>query len=364
MTDTNFYPLQVAAVLPETDTAVQVVFDVPAELKEKFQFIQGQYLTLKQTINGEDVRRSYSLCSSVGEDKLRVGIKKIDGGVFSTFANEELKAGDTLEVMPPQGSFYTDLDPANAKNYMCIAAGSGITPMLSIIKTVLETEPNSQVTLIYGNQRTKTVMFREELSDVKNAFMTRFNWINILSREEHEAEVLHGRIDNKKGGELQSKRLIDIKSFDEVFMCGPEAMISEVSRGLRSEGIAEENIHYELFGASAEDAAAAVQKHHERAEKYGQLLSNVTLMSGGRRVNFDLAADGENLLDAGIDNGVDLPFSCKGGVCATCKAKVIEGEVEMDLTHGLEQYEIDKGFVLTCQAHPISEKVVVDFDQH
>ena len=364
MNDTNFYNLNVAAVVPETDTAVQVVFDVPAELKEKYQFIQGQYLTLKNTINGEDVRRSYSICSTVGDEQLRVGIKKIDGGVFSTFANDELKAGDTLEVMPPQGKFYTELNPSNAKNYMCIAAGSGITPMLSIIKTVLTTEPNSKVTLIYGNKRTKSVMFREELSDVKNTYMTRFQWINILSREEHDAEVLHGRINNKKGAELQNKKLITINEYNEVFLCGPESMISEVSRGLRSEGIEETNIHYELFGSSAEAAAEAVQKHHERAEKYSELVSNVTLMTGGRRLNFDLSADGENLLDAGIDNGVDLPFSCKGGVCATCKAMLVEGEVEMDRTHGLEQYEIDKGFILTCQAHPVSKKVVVDFDQH
>ncbi|MCV6604148.1 MAG: phenylacetate-CoA oxygenase/reductase subunit PaaK [Porticoccaceae bacterium] len=364
MNDTNFYTLNVAAVVPETDSAVQVIFDVPAELKEKYRFIQGQYLTLKADINGEDVRRSYSICSAVGDDQLRVGIKKIDGGAFSTFANDKLKTGDTLQVMPPQGKFYTELNPANSKRYMCIAAGSGITPMLSIIKTVLATEPDSSVTLIYGNQRTKTVMFREELSDVKNANMERFQWINILSREEHDAEVLHGRINNKKGAELQAKKLIKINAFDEVFLCGPESMISEVSRGLRSEGIAEANIHYELFGSSAEAAAEAVAKHHQRAEKYGELVSNVTLMSGGRRINFDLSADGENLLDAGIDNGVDLPFSCKGGVCATCKAKLVEGDVEMDRTHGLEQYEIDKGFILTCQAHPVSEKVVVDFDQH
>ncbi|UTW44335.1 phenylacetate-CoA oxygenase/reductase subunit PaaK [bacterium SCSIO 12696] len=364
MTDTQFYPLKIAAVVPETDSAVQLVFDVPANLEEKYQFIQGQYLTLKAGIDGKEVRRSYSICSAVGDSELRVGIKKINGGVFSTFANEKLKAGDTLDVMPPQGSFHTELNPANAKKYMCIAAGSGITPMLSIIKTTLATEPNSQVTLIYGNQRTNTILFREELSDVKNAYMDRFQWINILSREEHDAEVLHGRINNRKGGELQAKRLIKISSFDDVFLCGPESMISEVSRGLRSEGIAEANIHYELFGSSAEAAAEAVQKHHQRAEKYGELVSNVTLMSGGRRIHFDLSADGENLLDAGIDNGVDLPFSCKGGVCATCKAKLVEGEVEMDLAHGLEQEEIDDGFILTCQAHPVSNKVVVDFDQH
>lgn len=363
MIDNNFYALTIAAVVPETDSAMQVIFDIPPELHEKFRFIQGQYLTLKTTIDGEEVRRSYSICSAVGDSMLRVGIKKIEGGVFSTYANETLKAGDVIDVMPPQGNFYTELNPANAKNYMCIAAGSGITPILSIIKTVLKAEPESRVTLIFGNQRTSTIMFREELSDVKNAYMDRFQWINILSREEHEAEVLHGRINNRKGSELQAKGLIAIKEFDEFFLCGPEAMISEVSRGLRSEGVDESRIHYELFGASAEDAQTAVQKHHERAEKFGSLVSEVTIMSGGRKVNFELSADGENILDAGIDNGVDLPFSCKGGVCATCKARLIEGNVEMDLTHGLEPYEIEKGFILTCQSHPVSEKVVVDFDQ-
>ncbi len=363
MTNTNFYSLNIAAVVPETDSAVQVVFDIPSELSETFRFIQGQYLTLKTNINGKEIRRSYSICSAVGEPRLCIGIKKIDGGIFSTFANGELKAGDTIEVMPPQGNFYTQLNPDNAKNYMCIAAGSGITPILSIIKTVLKTEPKSFVTLIFGNQSTRTIMFREELSDVKNAYMDRFQWINILSREQHEAEVLHGRINNKKGGELQAKGLITIRDFDEFFLCGPEAMISEVSRGLRGEGIDEANIHYELFGASAEDASAAVQKHHQRAKKFASLVSEVTLVSGGRRINFELSADGENILDAGIDSGVDLPFSCKGGVCATCRARLLEGEVEMDLTHGLEQYEIDNGYILTCQSHPISKKVVVDYDQ-
>lgn len=362
MSANQFYPLTLSEVRAETDSAVCLSFAVPAEQRDAFQFIQGQYLTLEAEIDGDKVRRSYSICSGVDDGKLQVAVKQIDGGLFSNYANRQLKRGDTVQVMPPQGNFYTQLDPANQKHYMCICAGSGITPMLSIIKSVLSREPLSSVTLLYGNKNSATVMFKDELNFVKNRYMTRFNWVNVMSREEQDAEVLYGRLDNKKGGELQAKRLIDIPATDEFFLCGPESMISEVSRGLRASGIDESHIHYELFYASSEDAEAVAAKHHQRAEKYADAMSQVTVRVAGRANSFDLAMVGENILDGAMRNGADLPYSCKGGVCATCKAKVVEGEVEMDLNHSLSEAEVAAGMVLTCQAHPVSSRVVVDFD--
>lgn len=363
MTDSSFYPLRLADVRPETDSAVCLTFDIPAALQDKFTFKQGQYLTLRTRIDDDEIRRSYSICSGLDDDHLRVAVKRIDGGVFSNFANEHLNAGDLIDVMPPQGEFHTPLSANNAKNYMCICAGSGITPVLSIIKSILSREPDSHVTLLYGNRNSATVLFKDELSYLKNRYMTRFNWVNILSREEQDADVLFGRLDNRKGAELQASHLIDIAATDEFFLCGPESMISEVSRGLRGSGVDESNIHYELFYASAEDARAVVEKHHARAKQYAGQVSEVQVRADGRTTYIELTADGENILDGAMRSGADLPFSCKGGVCATCKARLIEGDVEMDLNHSLSTEEIQSGMILTCQAHPISKKVVVDFDQ-
>lgn len=363
MADARCYPLRVAEVRPETDRAVCVTFDVPRPLRDAFRFIQGQYLTLSAEIGGEEVSRSYSICSGVGDGDLRVGIRKIEGGVFSTYANERLSAGDKLRVMPPKGNFHTPLSAKNEKNYMCICIGSGITPILSIVKSILERETSSAVTLLYGNRNSSTVMFRNELSGLKNRYMTRLNWVNILSREEQDAEVLYGRLDNRKGGELQKKRLIDIAATHEFFLCGPQSMISEVSRGLRGSGVDEANIHYELFSSSAEDARAAVEKHLARAEHYAGRVSDVTVTAAGRSSRFELSTDGESILDGALRNGADLPFSCKGGVCATCRARLLEGRVEMDINHALSGQELAEGLILTCQSHPITDRVVVDFDR-
>tara|TARA_R110001592_G_scaffold9719_3_gene51420 strand:+ start:2690 stop:3784 length:1095 start_codon:yes stop_codon:yes gene_type:complete len=363
MSNNTFYPLSVSQIRPETDSAVCITFDVPEELKEEFRFVQGQHLTLKTTIDGEEIRRSYSICSGVDDGKLQVGIKRIEDGIFSNFANNELKVKDTIEVMPPRGEFYTSLDAANSKNYMCICAGSGITPILSIVKSILSREPLSRVTILLGNRNSSTVMFKEELGFLKNRYMTRLNWLNILSREQQDAEVLFGRLDNKKGGELNKTKLIDIANTDEFFLCGPESMISEVSRGLRDFGIAQSKIHYELFFSSPEDAQAAIEKHQERSKRLAGRVSEMSVKVGGRSIHFDLSADGENILDGAMRNGADLPFSCKAGVCATCKARLVKGEVEMDLNHSLTEQEVKDGFILTCQSHPVSDHVVVDFDQ-
>ena len=364
MSDTQFYPLKIAEVRPETDSAACFSFAVPSELKEKFQFIQGQFLTLRAMIDGEEVRRSYSICSGVNDGHLRVGIKRVRNGQFSNFANDTFKVGTAVDVMPPQGSFHTPLDATATKNYMCIAVGSGITPILSILKTILSTEPQSKVTLIYGNQRSNSVMFRDDLSFVKNRYMNRFQWINIMSKEDQGADLLSGRIDNEKGAALHKAGLIDISNTDDVFICGPESMMSEVSRGFRRSGLSEDNIHYELFASSAEDSAAMLERSKQRIEAYGEeKVCSVTVIADSRSTSFDLATVGENILDAGMDHGMELPYACKAGVCSTCKAKLVSGKVEMDLTHGLEKHEIEAGYILTCQAHPVSDEVVVDFDQ-
>lgn len=357
-----YHSLTVKEVSAETDQAVCLSFDVPDNLRSTFAFEPGQYLTLRATVDGEAVSRSYSICVPPGHDTLQVAVKRVEGGLFSNYVNEQIKAGSTLEVMPPQGHFSIPLDPDSARRYLFIAAGSGITPVMSNMQAVLEVESQSTVTLIYGNQRTGSMMFRDKLAFLKNKYMERFNWINILSRETQEAPIFNGRINNRKGAELNEK-LIDLTSFDTFLLCGPESMISEVSRGLKGLGIPENAILYELFGSSAEDAEARVARHHARSEAYGGKICDVTVVADGRTTELKIAADGENLLDAGINQGLDLPYACKGGVCSTCKALLVEGQVEMDIQRGLTQAEIDAGMILTCQAHPISERVVVDFDK-
>jgi ring-1,2-phenylacetyl-CoA epoxidase subunit PaaE len=352
--------LAIAEVWHETEDALGIAFDVPPDLADDFRFEPGQYVTLETGIDGERVRRSYSICAPAG-GRLEIAVKRIGGGVFSEHLHAHARPGLRLDVAPPQGSFVHHVDPARAQRYLMIAAGSGITPIVSLVESILAGEPESFVTLIYGNRRTATTMFRDKLSWLKNAYMERFQWINILSREAQDAEILNGRIDNRKGAAL-NRRLIRIRGFDEFFLCGPEAMISEVSRGLRGEGIDESRIHYELFFASAEDARAVVAKHHDRATRYGGQIFDVVVRAGGRAVALEIAADGSNILDAALDAGLDVPFSCKGGVCATCKARLVEGRVDMDLNHVLAAAELDAGWVLTCQSHPITPRVVVDFD--
>jgi ring-1,2-phenylacetyl-CoA epoxidase subunit PaaE len=356
----EFHELTVTHRRQEANDTIWVEFSVPQASRAAFEFVQGQYLTFVAEIDGAQVRRSYSICAAVGEP-LSVAIKHIEGGAFAEYAHANFQPGFKVNALPPEGHFHSTLDSAQAKNYLCIAAGSGITPIISIIKTALAVEPKSQVTLLYGNRRSVDIIFREPLLWIKNRYLERFQWINIFSRETQDAPLLNGRIDNKKGGEL-NRHLINIEGYDEFFLCGPEGMISEVSRGLRGMGIDEMKIHYELFFASAEDARAALAKHHERAQHYAGLTTEVRVRHGGREVVFELNADGGNILDGALANGLDLPFSCRGGVCATCKAKVVTGAVDMDLNHALSEAEVAQGFVLSCQSHPISDVVVIDFD--
>jgi ring-1,2-phenylacetyl-CoA epoxidase subunit PaaE len=355
----HFYPLRIKKINKETDQCVSVEFEIPESLSNSFQFKQGQSLTMRTNLSGEEVRRTYSLCSSPLDKKWKVAIKKVEGGLFSSFANENLKEGDELDVMEPVGKFYTELDTSNKKNYLAFAAGSGITPVISIIKTTLRTEPQSNFTLVYGNRSRSSIIFFEELEGLKNKFIDRFSFINILSRERTETPLNFGRIDIGKLTELE--KLIDYKKTDEIFICGPEEMIFCVKNFLEQKDISEKKIHFELFTTSGQKKKSGVGSQEPGVKEGPQ--SKITVKVDGRSFDFDLSLNSDTtILDAALKEGADLPFACKGGMCCTCKAKLTDGEVEMDVHWGLEHEEVEQGYILTCQSHPKTEKVVVDFD--
>ncbi|MEO7923457.1 MAG: 1,2-phenylacetyl-CoA epoxidase subunit PaaE [Chitinophagaceae bacterium] len=354
----HFHPLRVKEIKKETADCVSVCFDVPEELKKIFAYKQGQSLTMRTMINGEEVRRTYSICSTPLDNEWKVAIKRVEGGLFSGFANGELKKGDTLEVMEPVGTFYTALEPSQSKNYLAFAAGSGITPVLSLIKTTLATEPGSNFTLVYGNKSRSSIIFFEELEGLKNLYMERFTLINILSREKTDATVNFGRIGSDKLKELD--KLVNYAGTDEFFICGPEEMIFTVKDFLENHGIDKKKIHFELFTSPGQ------KKQGVRSLKPGADTgpkSKITVKLDGRSFDFDLSLSSDiTILDAALKEGADLPYACKGGMCCTCKARLLEGEVMMDVHWGLEEEEVDKGYILTCQSHPKTGKVVVDFD--
>jgi ring-1,2-phenylacetyl-CoA epoxidase subunit PaaE len=356
----QFHRLIVKSVVKETPDCVSVAFEIPEGLKKEFAYTPGQNLTLRTWLNGDDeVRRSYSLCSSPLDNEWKVAIKKVAGGAFSTFANEQLKPMAMLEVMPPTGKFTIEANAANKKSYVAFAAGSGITPIISIIKTVLRTEPESEFTLVYGNRNRTSIIFKEELEALKNKFMSRFRIVHVLSRELTDATINHGRIDAEKCDTLFTKH-IEIDA-DEFFLCGPEAMIFCVKDYLKSKGVDDKKIHFELF--TSPDQAKSKGKIERAKEKEIHVpKSKVVIIRDGRQFEFDLEYDSEPILDAAIHNGIDLPYSCKGGVCSTCSARVTEGEVKMDVCYALEPEDVAKGFILTCQSHPKTERVVVNFD--
>ena len=353
----HFHPLKVKDIKRETPDCVSISFDIPKELANEFRFKQGQSLTLRKILEGEEIRRSYSICTSPLENEVRVAVKKVQGGLFSTFANTDLKPGDVMEVMPPSGNFYTSLDPANKKNYVAFAAGSGITPVISIIKTTLLSEPKSTFTLVFGNKNHTSIIFKEELEALKDKYMERFRLYHILSRERMEADINYGRINADKCDQLT--KLIELHTADEFFICGPEEMIFCVRDFLEHKGIDKRKIHFELFTTpKRKDSGYKPQA----AGEVNKETSNITVKLDGRSFDFKLDYDSNNILDAALVQGADLPYACKGGVCTTCKAKLIEGKIEMEVNYGLEQDEVDAGFILTCQSHPRSEKVMVDFD--
>jgi ring-1,2-phenylacetyl-CoA epoxidase subunit PaaE len=354
----HFHSLKVKKIEKETDDCVSIEFEVPEELKETFQFKQGQNLTIKKVLNGEELRRNYSICTSPFDNKLKVAVKKAEGGIFSTWANEELKTGDYLDVLPPTGKFYTELNLSQKKNYVAFSAGSGITPILSIIKTTLIVETKSEFTLVYGNRTKNSIIFKEELEALKDKFIDRFRTYHILSRELTDTEINNGRIDIDKL-ELLCSKLIDIKTCDEFFICGPEEMIFCIKGYLEGRGVAGDKIHFELFTVPGQKKSEAGSK---KPEIYEGPKSKVSVKLDGVMFDFDLAYGSESILDAALKKGADLPYACKGGVCTTCKAKLIEGKVIMDVNWGLEPDEVEKGYILTCQSHPQTEKIIVDFD--
>ena len=354
----KFHPLRLAAVKRETRDAVALTFEIPATLAQQFRFDAGQHVTLRATIDGQDIRRSYSICSPVQAGGLRIAVKKSAGGVFSTWAGESLAAGDTLEVMPPLGHFGIAPDATRSRHYVGFAAGSGITPLISIMGTTLAAEPGSEFTLFYGNRASGTVMFRDELAELKDAYLTRFNLVHVLSREAQDIPLLHGRIDREKAGALLS-HWVDLALVDIVYLCGPDGMMQAVAEALRERGFPDAKIRIERF-------AASIPKHEHKAVKAlapGHTECEVTVILDGATRSFTLEKGNESILEAGLKAGVELPYSCKGGVCSTCRAKLVAGEADMDVNFALEDYEVARGFVLTCQSYPVTDKVTVDYDQ-
>jgi ring-1,2-phenylacetyl-CoA epoxidase subunit PaaE len=353
----SFKKLSIKEVKRETKDAVSILFNIPEEFKTHYTFIAGQYVNLKLTLDGKEIRRAYSICAAPFENKLKIAIKKINGGLFSTFANDVLKIGDKLNVMPPTGNFITKYNEQQPQ-YLGIAAGSGITPIISIIKDTLSTQPSSTFTLIYGNRNRSSIAFFEELENLKNKYIERFTLINILSREKMDAEIFYGRIDTDKLSGL--KKLIDYNRFSAAYLCGPEAMIFAGSDFLQNAGMEKNQIHFELFGAPVLQTKSNLKDSID-AEDVGP-KSAVSIKLDGRTFDFQLAYNGQNILDAALQQGADLPFACKGGVCCTCRAKLMSGNVRMDVNYALEQEEVEQGFILTCQAHPTTEDVFIDFD--
>ena len=354
----KFHPLPIARVDRDTRDAIVVTFRVPEGLREQFRYDQGQHLTVRANVAGHDLRRSYSICSAVQDDALRIAIKRSPGGVFSIWAHEHLKPGDTLDVMPPMGHFNVPLEPDAVRHYVAFAAGSGITPILSIAKTTLAREPKSHFTLFYGNRASSNVMFREELAALKDENLERFNLVHVLSREAQDIELLHGRITADRASALLD-HWAPVPDVDAVFLCGPEPMMQSIHAMLVARGFPDAKIKTEYF-------ATSIPKFEHRPAVLPQgsaTETEVTVILDGATRTYTLDRTRESILDAGLAQGIELPYSCKGGVCSTCRCRLVEGEVDMDVNFALEDYEVARGFILACQSYPATDRVVVDFDQ-
>lgn len=353
-----FHELRVAAVDRLTDDAVAVTFEVPDELREAFAFRAGQHLTVRRLVDGVDVRRSYSICSTpaelAGTGRLRIGVKQVSGGAFSTYA-QSLHEGDAIDVLPPLGHFTTAFDPARDRHYAALVAGSGITPVLSLVAAALATEPESRFTLVYGNRYARSVMFAEELADLKDRYPTRLHVVHVLSREPQDAELLSGRIDADRLERLLNS-LVPADSVDEWFLCGPYGMVIDAKAVLGGRGVPDDRIHTELF--HVEDAPVERRAPEAAAD---QKDAEVTILLDGRASTFAMRRD-ERVLDAALRVRGELPYACKGGVCSTCRAKLVEGEVTMARNFALEPDELAAGYVLTCQSSPVTDHLKVDYD--
>lgn len=355
MSELSFHRLRVTEVAPLTDDAIAVTFDVPEDLRETFRYIPGQHVTVRSIIDGEDVRRSYSICANANSGKLRVGIKRLSGGAFSTYATTALKAGDVLDVMAPVGEFTIDIDPPKPRRAVAIAAGSGITPVLSLISTSLESEPKASWTLLFGNRTVNSIMFLEELEGLKDRYRDRFQLFHLLSREGSDVPILSGRIDAEKIETIHS-RLLGGEPVDGWYLCGPYDMVMTAHETLAGLGVDESEIHDELFFAGPVDPSTLPPEPPP-----GEGSVELTVILDGRAVETRMTPE-SSILDAALRVRSELPFSCKGGMCATCKGHIDEGEVRMDKNYALIDSEVDAGYVLTCQAHPVTDKVVVRYD--
>jgi ring-1,2-phenylacetyl-CoA epoxidase subunit PaaE len=352
----RFHPLAVNDVRREASDAVSLTFAIPPELASDYRFAPGQYLTLRTMMDGEEVRRSYSICSGPEDGELRIAVKKVDGGAFSSWAADELRAGDTLDVMTPTGRFGALPASGAGRTYVGFAAGSGITPVLSIVKGVLAREPDSRFFLFYGNRSSEGMLFREALEELKDRFIQRFSLFHVISGEEQDIPILQGRLDGEKVRVLL-RSLVPAASVDHVFICGPTGMSDEIEATCAEIGIAAEKIHVERFvsGLGGKPRPKAVVPASAPPKAVASLIID------GKRREVPVA-DGEAILDAALRAGMDLPFACKGGMCSTCRAKLVEGTAQMELNYSLEPWELSAGFILTCQARPTSDKVVVDYD--
>ncbi|ADU35540.1 1,2-phenylacetyl-CoA epoxidase subunit PaaE [Variovorax paradoxus] len=361
---TLFHPLRVKAIEPDTHEAVIVSFEVPADLQEVFGFTQGQYLTLRHDIDGQDLRRSYSICAGLDDGELRVGVRKVRGGVFSNWINASLQPGDTLQVMAPQGRFFVPIEPASARHHVGIAGGSGITPILSIMKTVLAREPASRFTLIYGNRQLQSTMFKEEIEDLKNRYMTRLVLLHVFSDEHTDSPLGFGVMNREKIGEfLQS--VVPAKKIDHVYVCGPFQMNDEAEAALLAAGVPEDRIHIERFGVALPSTSSSGQVgavvHEPQPGDAKQ--ARITIVRDGLQREITFTEGQPSILDAASAAGLEVPFSCTSGVCGTCRAKCVDGEVRMERNFALDKNEVAAGFVLTCQAHPLTDRVTLSFDE-
>lgn len=356
----RFFPLTVSEIKRETRDAVVVTFEVSQEDREHFRFKQGQYLTFRAEIDGEELRRSYSICAAVQDSNLRVGIKKVPDGQFSGWANERLEVGDVIEAMPPMGSFFVPLGRERRKHYLAFAGGSGITPVLGVIKTTLLAEPGSTFTLFYGNRASSTIMFREELEDLKNEHLGRFQLVHVLDREQQDIELFNGVLDREKCQQLL-KHWVHIEDVDTAFICGPEVMMLQASEALQAAGLDKRQIKFELFASPG--GKGRRKKRPQTAVTKSADSCQATIIIDGRGRTFEFDKGRHSLLDAALAEGMELPYACKGGVCSTCRALLSEGDVDMDTNFALEDYEVTRGYILTCQSYPVSDKVVVDFDK-
>jgi ring-1,2-phenylacetyl-CoA epoxidase subunit PaaE len=354
----DFHRLPIARVRKETRDAIVVEFGVPPALRDTFGFSQGQYLTLRSTIDGEEHRRSYSICSSPRSGVLRVAIKRVDDGAFSSWAHRAMHEQPELDVAPPEGRFFIPLDPAHERHYLMIAAGSGITPILSLIDATLAVEPGSTVTLVYGNRSASTTMFREELQNLKDRHLKRLAMIFVTSREKQEIDAFNGRIDGERIAAL-CDGWIDLPSVDYAFLCGPESMMESAGSVLEDRGLPRERIVVERFVTG--DGRAA-RERRGRAAHAPERIAHATVVLDGTVRTFEIRKESESVLEAGLRAGIDLPYSCKGGVCSTCRAQLTAGEVDMDVHFALEDYEVRSGVILMCQSHPVSDDVSIDVD--